>query len=531
MKIKSLLLAIALGVTAPAFATDYYVSPEGAGSKDGSSWENAFGTAEFITQALNNNKDADVYYLAGGEYTPESIIVFKKATGVTVIGSADDSGRRTVLNAAHKVADKTERLVALIRIQSNTAATSTTQRPVVIKDIDFTKAKPTANTEQTADNGQLNTTKGEGALYVDNSYNVTVENCNFYENWADGKLGGAAVHARRSNVKFVNCIFSNNSSVYSGAAVRLTSDNIAKGETIFDNCVFKNNVLYHDNGGAIYMQSGKSLTLVNSTIFGNKAIVDGSAIYVGNDTSKAFAYQLNLINTTIANNAITGTVKADAGDVEAAAEEAVLNNGYQIAGAGSYKLNMANSIVVSASENVKDMDVDAANFVSGGYNYVGETKNELTWLESDNQSAENTYASIFKNNTLKDNKLMPYVYVQGASSEQLTEATKEWSLPAGINFAGRDTNVTPGAYAVTEAEIKANNETTNAISSIMEADVRIVNLAGGLYSVEGYEGMVEVYSLSGARVMNVAAPTVDLGCLAKGVYVLRAGTTTMKVVR
>ena len=192
---------------------------------------------------------------------------------------------------------------------------------------------------------------------------------------------------------------------------------------------------------------------------------------------------------------------------------------------------MANNILVSSKEYVKATDVEASGFVSGGYNVVGETKNELAWLDTDNQGAEWNFEKLFKNNTLKDNKLIPYVYVQGASSEQLTEATKDWGLPAGINFAGRDTNVTPGACAVTEEEIKANNETTNAISSIMEADVRIVNLSGGLYSVEGYEGMVEVYSLSGARVMNVAAPTVDLGSLAKGVYVLRAGTTTMKVVR
>ncbi len=533
MKFKSLLLAFIVGASAQAFAAEYYVTPEGAGSKDGSSWENAFGTAELIDQALNKNTDADVYNFAGGEYTPQNIIVFKKATGVTINGSAD--GKRTVFNASHKEGDKTVRLVALVRIQSNTAATSAAKRPVIIKNIDFINAKPTTNTEQTNDGGTLNGTRGEGALYIDNSYDVTVEGCTFSNNWAEGKLGGPAVHARRSFVKFVDCIFSGNTGVYSGGAVRLTSDNEAKGETVFDNCVFKNNKLYHDNGAAIYMQAGKSLTLINTLINGNTATVNGAAIYVGNETTKPFAYQVNIINSTIAANAINGTTVVEGSESTTVEEaEAVLNEGYQIAGAGAYKLNMVNSIVVSKDANVKDIDVAAANFTSGGYNYVGATENELTWLDTDNQAADNDFASIFGNNTLKDNKLIPYVEAAaewGANTTQLDAATAEWGLPAGISFAGRENGGTLGAYPFTAAEIKANNQTTNAISSIGDVELRIVNHGAGLYSVEGYEGMVEVYSLSGARVMNVAAPAIDLGGFAKGVYVLRAGSATVKVVR
>lgn len=515
MKIKSLLLAIALGVTAPAFATDYYVSPEGAGSKDGSSWENAFGTAEFEEKA-KTNADGDVYYFAGGVYKLSAHIVFPAATSASLIGNAD--GERTVFSGDKDDSNgpTSSDLARLIRFQTNTV-NGDSSRPVRISNIDFTCVY------------FLNDTPGSnfGALALDNCGDVLVENCKFYYMWSNGQQGGPCVFSYRSTAMFKNCEFYNNSCNYRSAVVRLTSNAAAKGVTTFADCVFRNNTNYHGVGGVILFQQGKELNIINCTISGNKAASDGMVHFNGSDDT--YARKVTIINTTIAGNAAT--------------ESAIP----QISTTQTAQLNLANSIIVSNDKEVAAIEItgNAENekhpftLVSGGYNYVGgvsdavsESTKVLGWLDTDKVAAENTYASIFKNNTLnKDNKLMPYVYVQGASSEQLTEATKEWSLPAGINFAGRGTNVTPGAYAVTEAEIKANNETTNAISSIMEADVRIVNLGGGLYSVEGYEGMVEVYSLSGARVMNVAAPTVDLGSLANGVYVLRAGTTTMKVVR
>ncbi len=537
MKFKSLLLAFIVGASAQAFAAEYYVTPEGAGSKDGSSWENAFDTEAFKEQALKN-ADGDIYNLAAGTYKPSACIIFKKGTYATVKGNAE--GERTILSGLKHEgsAPKNGDLSRLMRFQTVTGAGVTT-KPVVIENIDFTCVFTNISKDAT-DDGSAGVA-GVGALYVNNSGCVTVKDCKFYNNWADGALGGPAVLLNQSDVKFVNCEFRGNSSNYSGAAVRLTNNEMTntarfnKGNYTFESCVFKNNTTYHDNGGAILYQSGASLTLIDCTLFGNKAVKDGAAICVATEGEKrAFAWDVKIINTTMAannlNETITVTTPSEVEGGEATKTE-VPNEGSQICGFVDYKLKMVNNIVVSSKDHVKATDVAAANFTSGGYNYVGATENELTWLDTDNQAADNDYASIFGNNTLKDNKLMPYVYVQGASSEQLDAATAEWGLPADISFAGRGTDVTPGSYAVTDAEIKANNETTNAINSIGEVEVRIVNHGAGLYSVEGYEGMVEVYSLSGARVMNVAAPAIDLGGFAKGVYVLRAGSATVKVVR
>ena len=53
-----------------------YVTPAGAGDKDGSSWENAFGATEFFAdiQTGGSIADGDIYYLFTGTYTPTSAL-------------------------------------------------------------------------------------------------------------------------------------------------------------------------------------------------------------------------------------------------------------------------------------------------------------------------------------------------------------------------------------------------------------------------------------------------------------------------
>lgn len=45
-----------------------YVTPEGAGDKDGSSWANAFGTAELATNIASSG-NGDIFYIFSGNYT------------------------------------------------------------------------------------------------------------------------------------------------------------------------------------------------------------------------------------------------------------------------------------------------------------------------------------------------------------------------------------------------------------------------------------------------------------------------------
>lgn len=71
MKKLWLFLILSLLVPQLAFgaAATYYVTPAGAGNKDGTDWNNAFGLGEFETDMEGSAEAGDVYYLAGGTYT------------------------------------------------------------------------------------------------------------------------------------------------------------------------------------------------------------------------------------------------------------------------------------------------------------------------------------------------------------------------------------------------------------------------------------------------------------------------------
>ena len=85
----------ALVVPSALSATDFFVTPEGAGDKSGSTWENAMGTAEFLTKLTweGANKTADAhtanaFLFATGTYTFNSTgFVFN--SGLTLKGGYD----------------------------------------------------------------------------------------------------------------------------------------------------------------------------------------------------------------------------------------------------------------------------------------------------------------------------------------------------------------------------------------------------------------------------------------------------------
>lgn len=388
-----------------------------------------------------------------------------------------------------------------------------------------------------------------GALYIDNSGDVTVAKCNFYGNWAQGQYGGAPAHMYRSTVKFVNCVFRDNSANYRGAAIRLRSNDAGKGYTTFENCVFKFNTNYHNLGGAVFMSHGAEMTFVNCVLTGNKAVTSGAAIYA--NSSADYPCKLNIINTTIAGNTITGDVKDG-----------------QVTSTQYANINTVNSVIVSDNENTADIfftageATDKFSFVSGGYNYVGTVVDKVAvaasaiakaegdgdgenattrfgWLESDNVADANDYASIFGTNSINDkNEINPVKHVAGASAANLTTAVGGWNLPAGVGYTkdirgiDRAESTMPGAAAYTQAEVAAMNPTTpTGIEDLAaDKDSRLTIYGNGIYGLSGADS-IEVYTMNGVQVAAVSGDTVDLSGQAKGVYLIRAGKSVFKVMK
>ncbi len=521
MNFKHLLLPVMAIVPAMSFAATYYVTPDGAGSKDGSSWENAFGVEEFRAQAANN-VNGDIYNLAGGVYKPSATVVFKVATGCVLNGNAD--GERTIFsgdrnNDSYANSGDANRL---IRIVTNTVDGDNT-KPVVIKNIDFTCVYVENNTD----------TNDMGALMVDNSGDVLVENCNFYGCWSQGVYGGPCVHSFRSTIVFRNCVFRNNSANYRGAVMRLRSNAGTKGVTTLDRCVIMNNTNYHDLGGAIFVAHGKQLNIINTTIAGNKAASRGAAIFF-NGADDTYARELNVIGSTIAGNTITGEAE-----------------GAQITSNQSAHINIVNSIIVGGNDKTAafsfegNVESDKFSFVSGGWNYVGaildavaEPAKTVQWKEAASKDGGDqwgdgcTYASVFGENTVGSNGVIkPFRFEYGATGAQTEAAVADWGITAVTDYnvdqlgneriAGRMN----GAFADPLISTGIDDVTVGG------NDVKLIVAGNGVYCIDGYDGVVEAYNITGRRVAVTRDGEISLENMSAGMYVIKAGNAVFKIVK
>ncbi len=164
MKRFTLLMAGMLCASA-SFATDYYVSVDGAGEKNGSSVENAL---DFATMYANVNAYAngDVFHFAGGTYyVPANAPIV--TNDYTFIGST--SGQPTVFSGdlnADGIANVGD-ASTLLAVQMNTVHGNTAKH-FVLKNIIFKNA--------------FVNEASKAALKIDNSGWVDVENCDFEGN-------------------------------------------------------------------------------------------------------------------------------------------------------------------------------------------------------------------------------------------------------------------------------------------------------------------------------------------------------------
>ncbi len=432
MKTKRFTLLMAGMLCASAsFATDYFVSVEGAGLKDGSSWENAIDFATMYGK-INDYENGDVFYFQGGTYVPTEVTTITK--GYSFIGGfaknlegtehevTYPSETPTIFSAAGK-----NGLVAFGGDFDKDPFIST---PIVIKGIDFTQVViPAGNTNKSA-------------LHLGKCNDVKVENCNFYDNVSNEvktvtDSGGPASLCISSNVVFKECQFYNNSANGRGGAVKLKGVQNKTGETTFERCLFKGNKVAY-MGSAIFMNHGQQLTIVNSLIENNEstdATGELGAIFVV--TPGNYENKLRIVNSTIVNN----------------------RGGAQVLGRNGSDIVVANSIIVGddetsaikiAQKEGPVSDPKSGQSLSLGYNiigkYVGKTPSAPAWKTSDWVSEDNVLSSIFGSNNVQEGPIAsPY----GATMTQLSEILADWNvtqdLTVDMNGTSRDEVSVPGA--------------------------------------------------------------------------------------
>lgn len=300
MRLKNFTLSLLLmAAPAVASATDYYVSPAGSGSKDGSSAENAWGITElkdkFTSDAAKTYANGDNFYFAPGKYLVDAGMLYV-SMGVNLIGA--EGAERTVFtgdvdgNAEANAGDRDR----LFFIQT-AIAHGNTAKCVSISNIDFEYFYPAIGKDEE-----------RGILYLDNcGALVTISKCNFKNFVNDGQYaqGGTCINSKRTNLKVVDCTFQNIKAKNRGVVARFRSDNAAKGWTTFERCLFANNEAFGAEGdpmGVLFLEHGQQLNLVNCTFANNKSSGRASSIFAFTDPDKDYKRKVNIVSCTFANN-------------------------------------------------------------------------------------------------------------------------------------------------------------------------------------------------------------------------------------
>jgi hypothetical protein len=186
-----------------------------------------------------------------------------------------------------------------------------------------------------------------------------------------------------------------------GAGIRVDD-----GETIsIDSCTIADNVMTNfstGDGGGIWLSSGSSLTITNSTIEGNSTLSDGGGIFVRSSAGSI----CTITNCTISGNTsgddggglyIAGSATVELTNVTIAENSATGNgDGVAINAAGSYDIR--NSLL--ANNGTEDFYLNTGSITDSGYNLV-ENSSGYTWTGTGDITGDQ--ASLNLSSTLADN--------------------------------------------------------------------------------------------------------------------------------
>lgn len=368
MNLKTFTLSLLVMATpAIASAADYYVSPAGAGEKNGTSAENAWGIDELLEQFNSANaanfQNGDNVYFAAGKYVSTTTLYVKM--GINLIGA--EGAERTVFNGDANGDGEINEGDRDRVFQINTAVgVGTTEKCVTITNIDFEGL-------YIAQGG--NDTKG--AIYLDNcGAEVTVSKCNFKDLVNTGQ-GANAFFSKRSTLKVVDCTFTGNKAANRGVVARLQGD-IKKGWTTFERCLFADNEATGAAGdpcGIVMMQHGQQMNFVNCSFINNKVNGKGSCIWDGTAPDGNYSRILNVVSCTFADN-------SSAAEAEADQMEILLN--------ATSKANILNSIVLGG--------ITAGDNIALQGNITDKTRKEVF---GDNVLTDGVLAPIAKNETME----------------------------------------------------------------------------------------------------------------------------------
>ncbi|MGB4775924.1 MAG: gliding motility-associated C-terminal domain-containing protein, partial [Daejeonella sp.] len=270
-----------------------YITPEGAGAKNGSSWENAAQGSQLQTRmnaagaqyALDNTKKTR-FWLKAGTYYPtidptdnggterDKTFLLKNGVGLyggfagteTTLEQRDIAKNQSILSGDLGTLDDITDNAYHVVVSVNNDAT------VVLDGLTIEKGN--------ADKNDLfiiiannNTRRDFGAGIFNSQSSLTITNSVFKKNTA--QLHGGGMYNSYSSLIITNSVFKENTAQGQGGAI------LSEGESSFltiINSVFNANTA-QETGGAINNDFQSSLTITNSVFSANIAQSGGCAIH------------------------------------------------------------------------------------------------------------------------------------------------------------------------------------------------------------------------------------------------------------
>lgn len=276
------ILGLSFNLDEHLYSGDWYITPEGAGKKDGSSWENAGDKALFFN-LIGYSKDEPAKQAFAAWRTDGKTINLGAGT---YTGFTETAGSRRSIY--------TNSLASLPTVTIKGGHDGDT-----IFDADlggdqytgFFKFNTNCFTKVTLDGITFRSGKSTnqgGAIWV--GCPALIKDCTF-EDCYEGTTGGGAIYADHAEVEIDGCTFTNCTTAKVGGAIYANKAIVIKGSSVFDGCSAG------QNGGAIY-PAVAGVSIEGSVQFTDcEAAQNGGAIYSEKDITVEGATFANCSST------------------------------------------------------------------------------------------------------------------------------------------------------------------------------------------------------------------------------------------
>ncbi|MGD9706352.1 MAG: choice-of-anchor Q domain-containing protein [Candidatus Delongbacteria bacterium] len=260
MKIKQIIILTLLTIALQIYSANprRYITQNGSGLMDGSSWENA-GSSEQLQDILDTIEDAD-FWIAKGIYKPTKLRLYPESERDKVFGPNFNliyggfTGTETDLSQRDIKNNET-----IFSGDTGIEGDNTDNCYHVIKDIILIDGI-------TICNGNANGLSAENSNYNGGGLNIwcnssIIRNCTFRDNYASQNGGAVFMDVWGYDVVFENCLFRNNESEEGGSAIYSSYTT-----SIIIGCTFVKNTSNAGNCVSVPYRSNDDV-LINNNIF------------------------------------------------------------------------------------------------------------------------------------------------------------------------------------------------------------------------------------------------------------------------